>query len=74
LKLTKEETKRIKKYSKLRGDGNPGLSYKILKSVYISANDDKRKEFDREMSQYFKAIEDKKIEKGQSILHMIMHR
>lgn len=71
--ITKENLRRIRKYAKLRGGSEPALNYKTLKKIYVGSNDNKRKLYDKEMNQYFKAIEDKKVEKGQSILHMLVH-
>lgn len=71
--ITKESLKRIRKYAKLRGGNEPALNYKTLKKAYTNASETSRKLYDIEMKQYFKAIEDKKIEKGQSILHVLLH-
>ena len=71
--ITKENLKKIRKYAKLRGIYEPALNYKTLKKIYVGANDHMKGIFDKEMNVYFKAIDDKKIEKGQSILHTLVH-
>jgi len=71
--ITKENLKKIRKYAKLRGIYEPALNYKTLKKIYMSADDHTKGIFDKEMNVYFKAIDDKKIEKGQSILHSLVH-
>jgi len=71
--ITKENLKKIRKYAKLRGIYEPALNYKTLKKIYVDADSHRRGIFDKEMNVYFKAIDDKKIEKGQSILHSLVH-
>jgi len=71
MQISKSSLKRIRKYSRLRSGDEPALKYKILKRVYIEATNDNRKRYDTEMNDYFKAIDGKKIEKGQSILHVL---
>jgi hypothetical protein len=71
MQIKKSTLKQIRKYAKLRAGNEPALRYKILKRVYVEASDTNRKLYDKEISQYIKAIQDKKIEKGQSILHLV---
>jgi hypothetical protein len=71
MRLTKNEIKQIKKYTKQRGGNEPALNYKTLRMVYEDADIARRKLYLKEMQQYAEAIKDKRIEKGQSILHTL---
>lgn len=64
--------KKINKYSELRGAGNPAFEPKLLKKVYDMATPERKKLYEKEMDEYFKAIEQKKIKVGQSILHKVI--
>lgn len=63
--------KTIKKYAKLRGYGHPELTFQNLLSVFHNSNESARNLFIAEMEQYFEAIKNKKIKKGESILHSV---
>jgi hypothetical protein len=73
VKLTKNQLKRIRHYSKQRAGDEPALNVKTLAQIYENASKELRAVYDKEMLQYDKAIKEKKVEKGQSILHWFKH-
>lgn len=71
--MNSKTAKMIRKYAKLRGEGNP-LDYDLLKDTYENASPEYQEQFKKEMQQYFKAIDAKTIDPGQSILHSMIPR
>ena len=61
---------KIKKYAELRGFNNIGITYETLLQAYNRVSDIEKLKYEKEMDQYLKAIEEGKIQKGQSILHL----
>lgn len=59
--------KMIKKFAKLRGEGNPSLKEDILIEVFEKANSFERKKFKKEMQEYFRVIDKGLIKAGQPV-------
>ncbi len=66
--------KRIRKYAKLRGEGNPGLNEHTLITAYNRADEKMRAQFDKEMNAYFEAIERETVKPGESIFHSMFRQ
>lgn len=71
--LNTKKLKKIRRFGKLRFPDFPGYNEKILVRIYENASDEKKKELDDEMTDYFKAIESKELKPGDSILKLAFH-
>lgn len=63
--MLRKEKLKIHRYAKLRG-----IDEKSAELAYETASPQVKNEYHSEMDLYFKAIKDKEIKKGQSILHI----
>lgn len=62
--------KMIRRYAKLRGKKDPRLNADVLTSIYETASSESQKDFKAEMELYFRAIDEGRIEPGDSIIHI----
>jgi len=68
--MNQKKIKQIKRYAKLRFV-KEGITGDLLVDIYKKSPKTNQDIFDSEMDTYLKAVKDKKIKAGQSILHAI---
>jgi len=66
--------KQIKKYARLRGKDQEGITAETLEKAFLQASPDQQFRYLQEMEDYFAAIASQKVIPGQSILHTIYER
>lgn len=66
--INQKLAKKIRRYVRLRGANDPRLNEKVFKKAYERSSPQLRQHHEKEMDDYFIAIEEKRVIPGNSIL------
>lgn len=68
--------KKLRKYAQLRGAKyeDNRFNVKLMKKIYLRADEDLRKQYREEIDNYIQAVDDGRIEAGESLIQAAFKR